>query len=98
MDWVHLHLALNHVPVLGTPFVTLLMLTGIFKKSDELKRLALLWFVLLAAVSIPIKFTGDFAYEEVANELQIPLGTVKAQLFRARELLNQELKNIKSQM
>ena len=32
-------------------------------------------------------------YEEIAEELDIPLGTVKAHLFRARELLNKYLKD-----
>jgi RNA polymerase sigma-70 factor (ECF subfamily) len=27
------------------------------------------------------------SYEEIAEELQLPLGTVKAQLFRARDFL-----------
>jgi RNA polymerase sigma-70 factor (ECF subfamily) len=27
------------------------------------------------------------SYEEIASELSLPLGTVKAQLFRAREML-----------
>ncbi len=49
-------------------------------------------------VLVDLRYFQEFSYEEVANELQIPLGTVKAQLFRARELLNQELKNIKAQM
>ena len=47
---------------------------------------------------VDLRYFKELSYEEVANELQIPLGTVKAQLFRARELLNQELKNLKSQM
>ncbi|MEM6629212.1 MAG: sigma-70 family RNA polymerase sigma factor [Bacteroidota bacterium] len=47
---------------------------------------------------VELRYFKELSYEEVAQELQIPLGTVKAQLFRARELLNQELKNIKSQM
>ncbi|RMG25434.1 MAG: sigma-70 family RNA polymerase sigma factor [Bacteroidetes bacterium] len=49
-------------------------------------------------ILVELRYFKEFSYEEVAKELQIPLGTVKAQLFRARELLNQELKNIKSQM
>lgn len=49
-------------------------------------------------VLVELRYFQEFSYEEIADELQIPLGTVKAQLFRARELLNQELRNIKSQM
>jgi RNA polymerase sigma factor (sigma-70 family) len=47
---------------------------------------------------VELRYFKEYSYDEVAKELQIPLGTVKAQLFRARELLNQELKNVKSQM
>ena len=47
---------------------------------------------------VELRYFRELSYEEVAQELQIPLGTVKAQLFRARELLSQELKKIKNQM
>ncbi|MDX2246735.1 MAG: sigma-70 family RNA polymerase sigma factor [Bacteroidia bacterium] len=47
---------------------------------------------------VELRYFQELSYEEVAEELQIPLGTVKAQLFRARELLNQELKDLRSQM
>ena len=67
MDWVHLHLALNHVPVLGTVFVGLLLAVALIRKSDELKRVSLVAFVALAVVSIPIKFTGDFAHEKLTK-------------------------------
>ena len=67
MNWVHLHLALNHVPVLGTFFVGLLLVAALIRNSDELKRCSLIGFVALALVSIPIKFTGDFANEKLAG-------------------------------
>lgn len=47
---------------------------------------------------VDLRYFQELSYEEVANELQIPLGTVKAQLFRARELLSQELKAMKKQL
>ena len=34
----------------------------------------------------------EYSYEEIAEHLNIPLGTVKAQLFRAREFLYQIIK------
>ena len=67
MNWVHLHLALNHVPVLGTFFVGLLLGAGLIRNSEELKRCSLIGFVALALVSIPIKFTGDFANERLVG-------------------------------
>ena len=33
------------------------------------------------------------SYEEIAEEMSLPLGTVKAQLFRAREFLYQIMKS-----
>lgn len=34
-----------------------------------------------------LRYFREFSYEEIANETDLPLGTVKAQLFRAREQL-----------
>jgi len=41
---------------------------------------------------IELRYFKEFSYEEIAIELDLPLGTVKAQLFRARELLFNTLK------
>lgn len=42
---------------------------------------------------VELRYFKEYSYEEIANELNLPLGTVKAQLFRARELLFNILKN-----
>ena len=36
---------------------------------------------------IELRYYEELSYEEIAQEMQLPLGTVKAQLFRAKELL-----------
>lgn len=36
---------------------------------------------------IELRYYKELSYEEIAQELDIPLGTVKAQLYRAKELL-----------
>jgi RNA polymerase sigma factor (sigma-70 family) len=41
---------------------------------------------------IQLRYFDELSYEEISNKLDLPLGTVKAQLFRARELLYQILK------
>jgi len=43
---------------------------------------------------IELRYFKEFSYEEISKELDLPLGTVKAQLFRAREFLFNILKNI----
>ena len=40
---------------------------------------------------IELRFFEDLSYDEIATELDIPLGTVKAQLYRAKELLYKQL-------
>lgn len=42
---------------------------------------------------IELRYFHEFSYEEISEELELPIGTVKAQLFRARELLYNILKN-----
>lgn len=42
---------------------------------------------------IELQYFKQWSYEEIATELNLPLGTVKAQLFRAREFLFQVLQN-----
>ncbi len=42
---------------------------------------------------IELRYYEELSYEEIATELNIPLGTVKAQLFRAKEMLFNLMKN-----
>lgn len=42
---------------------------------------------------VELRYFREFSYEEIAKELDIPLGTVKAQLFRAREMLFKLIEN-----
>ncbi len=47
---------------------------------------------------IELRYFKEYSYEEIAEELDLPIGTVKAQLFRARELLNNILKKSNSKI
>ena len=42
---------------------------------------------------IVMRHQQEMAYEEIAEQLGLPLGTVKAHIFRARELLNKYLRD-----
>jgi RNA polymerase sigma factor (sigma-70 family) len=47
---------------------------------------------------VRLRYFDELSYEEIANELDAPLGTVKAQLHRARELMFELVKNKKDHM
>jgi RNA polymerase sigma-70 factor (ECF subfamily) len=46
---------------------------------------------------IELRYFEELSYDEIARELDIPLGTVKAQLFRAKEILYNLLQQPESQ-
>lgn len=61
MTGAHLHLLLNHLPILGTLFGLLLLLVGLIKKSKTLQKTALATFVLVGLITIPAFLTGEAA-------------------------------------
>jgi len=46
---------------------------------------------------VELRYFYEYTYEEISEEMSLPIGTVKAQLFRARELLQNILKENKLQ-
>ena len=47
---------------------------------------------------VRLRYFKEYSYEEIAEELNAPLGTIKAQLHRARELMYDLVKNKKDHM
>jgi len=47
---------------------------------------------------VELRYFKEYSYEEIAKELSLPLGTVKAQLFRAREFLFNIMKGSKGKI
>jgi RNA polymerase sigma-70 factor (ECF subfamily) len=47
---------------------------------------------------VNLRYFQELSYEEIADQLEAPLGTVKAQLHRARELLYDLVKNNKEEI
>jgi RNA polymerase sigma factor (sigma-70 family) len=60
-----------------------------FIKSQDSNRLAEIVKSLKPRYRelIELRYFKELSYEEIATQMSLPLGTVKAQLFRARELL-----------
>lgn len=73
-----------------------------FHPGRDLERKEQRFTIDEAIESLPPKYReviiyrhkDDKSYEEIADLLGIPVGTVKARIFRARELLKKKLRNI----
>ncbi|MER3446821.1 MAG: hypothetical protein C4291_08245 [Candidatus Dadabacteria bacterium] len=62
---------LNHIPVIGVGFVTLLFIVAVVRKSGELIAVALGFTVFLSLMTVPVYLTGPLA-EGVLEDLHLP--------------------------
>jgi hypothetical protein len=65
MSGVHIHLLLNHIPVIGGMFVLALLALALVRRSSELAKIALGFFAVLGAVAVVVFLTGEPAEELV---------------------------------
>jgi uncharacterized membrane protein len=67
MNWAHVHLMINHFPVIGVLGAVLLLLYALVRKSDEVRMVSFGVFVLIALITIAVFFTGQGAVDVVKN-------------------------------
>jgi uncharacterized membrane protein len=65
MTAVHLHLILNHFPIIGTIIGMFLLAYGLLKNSVVIQNIALVIFIAMAIITIPVYISGDIAEEIV---------------------------------
>lgn len=68
MTPVHVHLMLNHFPVIGSIIGLGIMAAGVLLKNDTLKQTSLILFILAALCTAPVFLSGHGA-EEIAEVL-----------------------------
>ena len=68
MNLAHLHLLLNHWPIIGTFIAFGLLLVALTARSDDLKQATLALFALMALIAIPAYMTGHIAQDRIQNE------------------------------
>lgn len=61
MNFVQLHLLLNHFPIIGTMVGLGLLLISLSGKNDDLRRASLIIFLAMALLSLPTFFSGPGA-------------------------------------
>jgi uncharacterized membrane protein len=67
MDGTHVHLLLNHFPIIGTLIGTLLLIYSFLKKEIKIQQISLAIIFVMAALAIPVFLTGETAEETVEN-------------------------------
>ena len=67
LNMAHVHLIINHFPVVGIFGAILLLLYALVRKSEEVKMVSLGVFVLIALVTIPVFLTGGGAEDVVKH-------------------------------
>src|SRR5262249_25275446 len=72
MNLAHIHLLLNHWPIIGAFLGLLLLLVAFFAESDDLKQTSLAFFTLIALLAIPTYMSGDVANEVLRASTPLP--------------------------
>lgn len=80
MTATHLHLMLNHLPIVAIPLALMLLGYGWLRHMDDVKRAALAVFVLAGLAIWPVYLTGEPAEETVEH-----LPAVSESLIEAHE-------------
>ena len=80
MNAAHLHIILNHIPVIGIPFGTALLIYGFLRKSQEVKTVGFIVFVAIALVTVPTFLAG-----KAAEDMVEPLPGVSEHLIENHE-------------
>lgn len=68
MNGAHLHLVVNHLPIVGVIIGTLVLIGGYLLKKDQVKLTALGIYVFTAITAMIANFTGEGA-EEIAEKI-----------------------------
>src|SRR5216684_2123640 len=71
MDFPHLHLLLNHFPIIGTMVGAGLFLISFLLKTEDVRRSSLIVFVVMALLTIPAFMTGVGAQEKMVQDPSI---------------------------
>ena len=65
MSAVHLHLLVNHIPILGTGFCLLLLIAALVRRSQDLMGAALVGLAVVGVAAAPTYFSGEKAETSV---------------------------------
>jgi len=77
MNLAHLHLVLNHIPIIGTMIGLGLFIVSILSDIDDLKRASLMVFAGVALLALPTFFSGVGAQGALRKDAAVPASLIE---------------------
>ncbi len=77
MNAAQIHLMLNHLPVIGALFATVILAAGLLWRNALLQRLALGTLVVAALAAVPVYVSGEPAEEIIEHAAGVEKSVVK---------------------
>jgi len=71
MNDIHTHLIINHFPIIGAIFAMIVLLSGIFIRSELIKRMAYGLFLVTALSVLPTKNSGEKAEHNLKKAIDV---------------------------
>ncbi len=78
MNQAHLHLIVNHVPIMGSLFALVLLAVGLLQKNTTLMRAGLVAVVAAGVLCLPAQLTGEGAAEVVQDLPRVSRALIQA--------------------
>jgi uncharacterized membrane protein len=77
MNMTHLHLLTNHLPILGSLFGILILLSGYIFKDLTVRKAGLGTFIFAALMAVPAYLTGEPSEKAIKNLPDIAKGVIE---------------------
>lgn len=71
MNGAHIHLLLNHIPILGTLFGLIIFIFAVIRNNKTLLQTTLFTFIISAIVAFPVLQSGEEAEEIVEHSKEM---------------------------
>jgi uncharacterized membrane protein len=70
MNWAHLHIIINHIPIIGVPIVLIFLIVGLWMRNTGVIKAALVGFALLGAISVFVAASGLAGQRLILAEIE----------------------------
>lgn len=78
MNLAHIHLLLNHVPIIGTLITLGVFLVAVIAGHDDMKQVSLALFSLIAILAIPTYVSGSGAQQALNESSEVSMSVIEA--------------------